>query len=109
MKYYVHGGKEKRNILHTIKGRKANFIGHFVRRNCLLINFTEERIKVRLEVVRKRGRRRKQLPDDLNEKRGYWKLREEVKNNIYICFQSNTTIFYDSTYRQVSVTRPSVH
>jgi hypothetical protein len=28
--------KDKRNILHTIKRRKANSIGHIWRRNCLL-------------------------------------------------------------------------
>ena len=48
----LHRGKEKRNILHTVKRRKANFIGHFLRRNCFLTNFTEERINVRLQVVR---------------------------------------------------------
>jgi hypothetical protein len=28
--------------------------------------------------VTRRGRRRKQLLDDLNEMRGYWKLKEEA-------------------------------
>jgi len=28
--------KEKRNILHEIRERKANWIGHILRRNCLL-------------------------------------------------------------------------
>jgi hypothetical protein len=28
--------KEKRNILHTIQRRKVNWIGHILRRNCLL-------------------------------------------------------------------------
>jgi hypothetical protein len=32
----LHGVKEERNILHTIKRRKANWIGHILRRNCLL-------------------------------------------------------------------------
>jgi len=32
----------------------------------------------RLEVAGTQGRRHKQLLDDLNEKRGYWKLKEEV-------------------------------
>ena len=32
----VHRIKEKRNILPTIKGRKANWIGHILRSNCLL-------------------------------------------------------------------------
>jgi hypothetical protein len=29
-------GKEERNIIHTVKRRKANWIGHVLRRNCLL-------------------------------------------------------------------------
>jgi hypothetical protein len=28
--------KKERNILHEIKRRKANWIGHILRRNCLL-------------------------------------------------------------------------
>jgi len=28
--------KEQRNILHEIRKRKANWIGHILRRNCLL-------------------------------------------------------------------------
>jgi hypothetical protein len=32
----LHRVKEERNILHTVKGRKANWIGHILRRNCLL-------------------------------------------------------------------------
>jgi hypothetical protein len=28
--------KEERNIMHTIKRRKANWIGHILRRTCLL-------------------------------------------------------------------------
>ena len=31
-----------------------------------------------MEVTGRRGRRRKQLLDDLKEKRGYWKLKEEA-------------------------------
>jgi hypothetical protein len=33
--------KEERNILHTIKRRKANWIGHILRRNCLLKHVIE--------------------------------------------------------------------
>jgi hypothetical protein len=33
-KYYTV--KEKRNNVNTIKRRKANWIGHILRRNCLL-------------------------------------------------------------------------
>jgi hypothetical protein len=28
--------KEERNVLHTVKRRKANWIGHILRRNCIL-------------------------------------------------------------------------
>jgi hypothetical protein len=33
--------KEQRNILHEIPKRKANWIGHILRRNCLLQRVTE--------------------------------------------------------------------
>jgi len=36
--------KEKRNILHEIRKRKANWIGHSLRRNCLLQRVIEEKI-----------------------------------------------------------------
>jgi hypothetical protein len=32
----LHRVKEERNMLHTIKRIKANWIGHILRRNCLL-------------------------------------------------------------------------
>jgi len=38
------GVKEKRNILHIIKEMKANWIGHMLRRNCLLKHITEGEI-----------------------------------------------------------------
>ena len=56
---------EQRNILHEIRKRKANWIGHILRRNCLLQQITEGKIKGQIEVTRRRGRRRKKLPDDL--------------------------------------------
>ena len=36
---------EQRNILHEIRKRKANWIGHILRRNCLLQQVTEGKIK----------------------------------------------------------------
>jgi hypothetical protein len=33
------------NIVHTIKRRKANWIGHILRRNCLLKHVTEGKLK----------------------------------------------------------------
>jgi hypothetical protein len=37
--------KEQRNILHGISKRKANWIGHILRRNCFLQQVIEEKIK----------------------------------------------------------------
>jgi hypothetical protein len=37
--------KEQRNILHEIRKRKANWIGHILRRNCLLQQVIEGKIK----------------------------------------------------------------
>ena len=34
---------EQRNILHEIRKRKANWIGHILRRNCLLKQVSKER------------------------------------------------------------------
>jgi hypothetical protein len=36
------------------------------------------KIEGRIEVMGRRGRRRQKLLDDLEEKRGYWKLKEEA-------------------------------
>ena len=45
--------------LHEIGKRKANWIGHILRRNCLLKQVTEGKIKGEIEVTRRRGRRRR--------------------------------------------------
>ena len=50
-------------------------------RNCLLKHVIERKIEERIEVTGRRGRRCKQLLDDLKEKRGYWRLREEALVN----------------------------
>jgi hypothetical protein len=68
--------KEERNIVHAIKRRKANWIGHSLRRNCLLKHVIEGKLEGRIEMTGRRGRRRKQLVDDVKEKRRYWKLKE---------------------------------
>jgi hypothetical protein len=70
--------KEERNILRTIQREKANWIGHVLRRNCLIKHVIEEKIEVRGEVKGSRGRKRKQLLDDLRVKRGYWRLKREA-------------------------------
>jgi hypothetical protein len=73
-----HRVKEERNILHTVKRRKANWIGHILRRNCLLKHVSEGKIEGMIEVTGRRGRRRKQLLDGFKEKRSYWKFKEEA-------------------------------
>jgi hypothetical protein len=69
--------KEERNILHTMKGRKVNWIGHIFGRNCLLEHYIEGKIEERIEVTERRERGRKQLLDGLKEQKGYWKLKGE--------------------------------
>jgi hypothetical protein len=66
--------KEQRNILHEIRKRKAKWIGHILRRNCLLQRVIEGKIQGGIEVT---GRRRRKLLDDLKERRGYSHLKEE--------------------------------
>jgi len=70
--------KEQRNILHEIRKRKANWIGHILRRNCLLQRVIEGKIEGGLEVTGGQGRRRRKLLDDLKERRGYSHLKEEA-------------------------------
>jgi hypothetical protein len=43
---------EQRNILHEIRKWKANWIGHIFRRNCLLKQGIEGKIKGEMEVTR---------------------------------------------------------
>jgi len=69
---------EQKNILHEIRKRKANWIGHILRRNCLLKQVIEGKIKWEMEVARRRGRRCKKLLDDLKDRRGYSHLKEEA-------------------------------
>ena len=78
MKKYYFRVKEQRNILHGISKRKANWIGHILGRNCLLQRVIERKIKGRIGVTGRRGRRRKKLLDDLKERRGYSHLKGEA-------------------------------
>jgi hypothetical protein len=70
--------QEQRNVLHEISKRKANWIGHILRRNCLLQRVIEGKIQRGIEVTRRQGRRRRKLLDDLKERRGYSHLKEEA-------------------------------
>ena len=67
---------EQRKIVHEIRKRKAKWVGHILRRNCLLKQVIEGKIKGEMEVTRRRGRRRKKLLDFLTERRGYSHLKE---------------------------------
>jgi hypothetical protein len=77
---------EQRNILHEIRKRKANWIDNILRRNCLLKQVIGGKIKGRIEVTRRRGRRlgrrRKKLLDDLWDRRRYSHLKEEAIDRI---------------------------
>ena len=73
---------EQRNILHEIRKRKAIWIGHILRRNCLLKQVIEGKIKGEMEVTRRRGRKRRKLLDDLKDRRGYCHLKEEALDRI---------------------------
>ena len=65
---------EQRNILHEIRKRKANWIGHILRRNCLLKQVIEGKLKGEMEGIR----RRKKLLDNLKDRRGLSHLKEEA-------------------------------
>jgi hypothetical protein len=75
----LHRVKEERNILHVIRRRKANWIGYILCRNCLLSHTIEGKIIG----TRRRGRRCKQLLDDLKEARRSWKLKEEARDHTF--------------------------
>jgi hypothetical protein len=70
--------KEERNILHEIRKRKAKWIGHILCRNCLLQWVIEGKIQGGIEVTGRQGRSRRKLLDDLQERRGYFHLKEEA-------------------------------
>jgi hypothetical protein len=70
--------KEQRNILHEVSKRKANWIGQIFRRNCLLQQVIEGKIKGGIEVTGRREIRRRVLLDDLKGRRGYSYLKEEA-------------------------------
>jgi len=65
---------EESIILPKIKWRQANWIGYILRKNCLLKHVTGEK----LEGKESRGKRRKELLDDLNETMKYWTLKHKA-------------------------------
>jgi hypothetical protein len=65
-------------MLKTIKIRKINWICHILRRNCLLNHVIEGKMEEIIKVTTRLSRRRKQLLDDVKERRGYWKVNAEA-------------------------------
>ena len=55
----LHRVKEERNIIHTIKRRKDDWIGHILCRNCLLKHIIEGKIEEGVQVTVRQGRRRR--------------------------------------------------
>jgi hypothetical protein len=53
----LHRVKEERNILHTMKRRKTNWICYVLHRNCLLKHIIEGKKEGRIEVVGGQGKR----------------------------------------------------
>jgi hypothetical protein len=78
----LHRVKEQRNILQEISKWQANWIGHILRRNCLLQQVTEGKIKEGIEVTGRRRIRRRKLLDDLKERRGYSHLKEKALDRL---------------------------
>ena len=68
--------RENRTLLNHILCRKANFIGHILRRNCLL----HDTIEGQRTEVKGVGRGRTLLLDDLRNRRRYWELKEEAED-----------------------------
>jgi hypothetical protein len=59
----LHRVKEERNILHFIKRKKGNCIGHILHRNCLLKHTIQGNTEEGIKVTGRRGRKHKQRED----------------------------------------------
>ena len=66
----------RRILLNNIQRRKVNWIGHILRRNCLL----HDAIEGQMTEVKGVGRIRTLLFDDLRNRRRYWELKEEAED-----------------------------
>jgi len=65
----LHRVKEKRNIVHAVKGGKDNWVSHILRRNCVLKHVIEGEIEKSVDRTGRRGRRRKEVLNELKETR----------------------------------------
>ena len=73
--------KEQRNIVHTVNRRTGNWIGHILCRNYLLKRVIEGKVEGMIEVTGRRGKRGKQLLNDLNEERNFIHTLNRRKGN----------------------------
>ena len=74
----LHRDGVERNIIHTVKRGKANWIGQILHGNSLLKHVVGGKVEGRIEVTGRRGIRRRQLLDEVKGKRRYLKLEEEA-------------------------------
>ena len=65
----LHRVKEERNVLRTVKQKVAGWIGNILCRNCLRKHVIEGKVEGRIEVIGRKGKRRKELLDDFKETR----------------------------------------
>ena len=82
---FIHIGM-KSAFLNNIPCREANWIGHILRKNCLLLDSIEG------EVAEVKGVGRRQLLDDLRSRR-YWELKEianDRKKGVQTGYHKNT-------------------
>jgi len=79
-KYYKESRRKGISYAQYKEGRLPGFVTSC--RNFLLKHVIEGEVEGRIEVMVRRGRRRKQLLDDVKETRRYWKLKEEALDRI---------------------------
>ena len=68
---------EKRTLLNYTLRRKSDWIGHILRRNCLVHDAIQGQM-TEMEGIRRR--RRTQLFDDFRNRRRYWELKEKAED-----------------------------
>jgi len=78
MKFRAKSIGQGRKEYPTHNKKKANCTGHILRSSCLRKHVIEGNMTGMRTVTERRGRRRKQLLDELKETRGYCKLKEEA-------------------------------
>jgi hypothetical protein len=116
MKKWYLRVSEQRNILHEIRQLKANWIGHILRSNCLLIEVIDGKRQGQIEVTRRRGRIHKKLLDDLGDRRGYSHLKKEALDlssdrlliNIFCCMCLPCNIFLQTVQLKSYINIPSL-